>query len=140
MQAARLRARLSLLEVSMGIRTLLVDDSAVMRKVLTRALRQAGLDVADVLEAGDGIEALTMIDGQGPFDLVLCDWNMPNMNGIDFVAAARAKGFNSPIVMVTTEAGSERVQQATSAGANGFVTKPFTPERLSETLGPILTH
>lgn len=122
----------------MGLKVLLVDDSAVMRKVLTRALRQAGLDVGDVLEAGDGLEALNMI-GQG-FDLVLCDWNMPNMNGIDFVAAARAQGFTAPIVMVTTEAGSERVQQASAAGASGFVTKPFTPERLGEALTPVLAR
>lgn len=124
----------------MAIKVLLVDDSAVMRKVLTRTLRQAGLDVGDICEAGDGVEALATIDSQGPFDIVLCDWNMPNMNGIDFVAAARAKGFTPPIVMVTTEAGSERVQQATDAGANGFVTKPFTPERISEALSPLLAH
>ncbi len=122
----------------MSIKVLLVDDSAVMRKVLTRTLRQAGLDVGDVVEAGDGLEALTTIDTAGSIDIVLCDWNMPNMNGIDFVAAARAKGFGAPIVMVTTEAGSERVEQAHSAGANGFVTKPFTPERIAEALSPLL--
>lgn len=122
----------------MPITVLLVDDSAVMRKVLTRALRQAGLEVGDILEAGDGLEALNVVGGAQPVNLVLCDWNMPNMNGIDFVAAARAKGFTAPIVMVTTEAGSERVQQATAAGADGFVTKPFTPERLGEALTPIL--
>ena len=122
----------------MPITVLLVDDSAVMRKVLTRALRQAGLEVGDILEAGDGLEALNAVGGAQAVNLVLCDWNMPNMNGIDFVAAARAKGFTAPIVMVTTEAGSERVQQATAAGADGFVTKPFTPERLGEALTPIL--
>ncbi|MCE5247552.1 MAG: response regulator [Candidatus Polarisedimenticolia bacterium] len=122
----------------MPITVLLVDDSAVMRKVLTRALRQAGLEVGDILEAGDGLEALNVVGGAQAVNLVLCDWNMPNMNGIDFVAAARAKGFTAPIVMVTTEAGSERVQQATAAGADGFVTKPFTPERLGEALTPIL--
>ncbi len=121
----------------MAIRILLVDDSAVMRKVLTRAIRQAGLDAGDILEAGDGLEALSALDAN-EVNLVLCDWNMPNMNGIDFVAAARAKGFIAPIVMVTTEAGSERIQQAKDAGANGFVTKPFTPERLSEALAPIM--
>jgi two-component system, chemotaxis family, chemotaxis protein CheY len=123
----------------MPLRILLVDDSAVMRKVLTRAIRQAGLDAGDILEASDGLEALTAVtSGGAAIDLVLCDWNMPNMNGIDFVGAARAQGFQAPIVMVTTEAGSERVQQAVDAGANGFVTKPFTPERLNEALTPLL--
>jgi two-component system chemotaxis response regulator CheY len=122
----------------MAITVLLVDDSAVMRKVLTRALRQAGLNVGEVVEAGDGLEALAAIDANPAVDLVLCDWNMPNMNGIDFVSAARAKTFRAPIVMVTTEAGSERVEQAATAGANGFVTKPFTPERLAETLEPLI--
>ena len=122
----------------MAIKVLLVDDSAVMRKVLTRALRQAGLDVGDILEAGDGSEAIGVLENDSSVDLILCDWNMPNMNGPDFVAAARAKGYEMPIVMVTTEAGYERVQQALDAGANGFVTKPFTPDKLGEALEKIL--
>lgn len=124
----------------MAIKVLLVDDSAVMRKVLSRTLRQAGLDVGDIVEAGDGAEGLTSLDANAGIDLVLCDWNMPNMNGPEFVAAARGKGFKMPIVMVTTEAGDERVQQATSAGANGYVCKPFTPEKLGEALSPLLAH
>jgi two-component system chemotaxis response regulator CheY len=121
----------------MALKVLLIDDSAVMRKVLTRTLRQAGLDVGDVLEASDGCEALTVIE-RSAVDIVLCDWNMPKMNGLDFVEAARVKGHTMPIVMVTTEAGEERIQQARAAGANGFVTKPFTPEKLAEALHPIL--
>ncbi|MDQ7007291.1 MAG: response regulator [Acidobacteriota bacterium] len=119
----------------MAMNILLVDDSAVMRKVLTRALRQAGLDIGDILEAGDGLEALNVLEGGASVDVVLSDWNMPNMNGVDFVAQARSKGYEMPIIMVTTESGDDRISQATEAGANGFVHKPFTPDRLAETLG-----
>jgi two-component system chemotaxis response regulator CheY len=115
-----------------------VDDSAVMRKVFMRGLRQAGLDIGDIIEAGDGVDALAALEKAPGVGLVLCDWNMPNMNGVDFVAAARAKGHRMPIVMITTEAGAERIQQATQAGANGFLTKPFTPEKLAEYLGQLL--
>lgn len=116
---------------------MIVDDSAAMRMMIIKTLRQAGLNGHEFSQATDGAAALEAIR-KAPPDVVLCDWNMPNMNGIDFVAAARAKGFIAPIVMVTTEAGSERIQQAKDAGANGFVTKPFTPERLSEALAPIM--
>lgn len=119
----------------MPLDVLLVDDSAVMRKVLTRALRQGGLDIGEIYEAGDGLEALGALDQNSAVDIILCDWNMPNMNGVDFVAQARAKGFEMPIVMVTTESGSDRINQATEAGANGFIHKPFTPDRLAEALG-----
>ncbi len=119
----------------MAMKVLLVDDSAVMRKVLTRALRQAGLDIGDIVEAGDGLEGLSVLEAESNVELVLSDWNMPNMNGVDFVAQARAKGFDMPIVMVTTESGDDRVSQANEAGANGFIHKPFTPDRLAEALG-----
>ncbi|MBP7146498.1 MAG: response regulator [Acidobacteria bacterium] len=122
----------------MALNVLLVDDSVVMRKVITRALRQAALGVGEVLEASDGVEALAMLERSPKPDLVLCDWNMPNMNGIDFVIASRAKGYHMPMLMVTTEGGKERIQRALDAGANGFVTKPFTPEKLAETLAPVL--
>ncbi len=117
------------------MKVLLVDDSAVMRKVITRALRQAGLDIGDIFEAGDGLEAISVLERESGIDFVLSDWNMPNMNGVDFVAQARAKGFKMPIVMVTTESGNDRIAQATEAGANGFIHKPFTPDRLAETIG-----
>ncbi len=120
----------------MALRVLLVDDSATMRKMMTCTLNQVGLDVGEVIEAGDGAEALTTL-AQSTVDVVMCDWNMPRMNGLDFVVAARAQGHMLPIVMVTTESGEERIQQAKSAGANAFVTKPFTPERLAEALQSI---
>jgi two-component system chemotaxis response regulator CheY len=122
----------------MAIKVLLVDDSVVMRKLLSSSLKQAGLDVADVVEVNDGAEALSALERNRAIDLVLCDWNMPNMNGLDFVQAARSQGFTLPIVMVTTEAGADRLKQATEAGANGFVCKPFTPARLAEAVCPLL--
>jgi two-component system chemotaxis response regulator CheY len=118
----------------MSLDVLLIDDSSVMRKVLTRALRQGGLDIGEIAEAGDGMEAMEVLDQGKGIDVILCDWNMPNMNGLDFVTQARAKGYEIPIVMVTTESGDERIQQATEAGANGFIHKPFTPDRLAEAL------
>lgn len=120
----------------MALRVLLVDDSAAMRKIMTCTLNQVGLDVGEVIEAGDGSEALTAL-ARSPVDVVMCDWNMPHMNGLDFIVAARAQGHTLPIVMVTTEAGEERIQQAKTAGANAFVTKPFTTERLAEALHSI---
>jgi two-component system chemotaxis response regulator CheY len=118
----------------MPLDVLLIDDSAVMRKVLTRALRQGGLDIGEIAEAGDGMEALEALEQGKAIDIILCDWNMPNMNGLDFVTKARSKGYEMPIVMVTTESGDERIQQAQEAGANGFIHKPFTPDRLAEAL------
>jgi two-component system chemotaxis response regulator CheY len=119
----------------MALDVLLIDDSSVMRKVLTRALRQGGLDIGEIIEAADGMEGLAALEQGKSVDVVLCDWNMPNLNGLDFVSQARAKGYEVPIVMVTTESGDERIQQARQAGANGFIHKPFTPDRLAEALG-----
>ncbi|MBL9076346.1 MAG: response regulator [Planctomycetes bacterium] len=112
----------------MSKRILLVDDSSVMRKLVTRAIRQTGLDVEVVAEAGNGKEALTALRSQ-PIDLVFCDWNMPEMNGLEFVVEAR-KSHQTPIVMLTTEGTSDKSQEALSAGANAYLTKPFTPESL----------
>jgi two-component system chemotaxis response regulator CheY len=119
----------------MALDVLLIDDSSVMRKVLTRALRQGGLEIGEIHEAGDGMQGLASLEQVGSVDIVLCDWNMPNMNGLEFVTQARAKGYEMPIIMVTTESGDERVQQARDAGANGFIHKPFTPDRLAAALG-----
>src|SRR6185312_6025478 len=91
----------------MSIRALIVDDSSVMRKIVERSLRQAGIDLSDVLQAGNGAEALSMLK-DGAVDLILCDINMPVMDGIEFIkqlpSIENAK--NVPVVMITTE-GSE---------------------------------
>ena len=115
---------------------LLVDDSSVMRKIVARAIRQTGLEVDIVAEAANGKEALTALESNS-VDLVFCDWNMPEMNGIEFIAAAR-QSYQMPIVMLTTEGTNDRMQEALTAGANAYVTKPFTPETLQEKMKALL--
>ena len=106
------------------MKALVVDDSAVMRKVLIGALSKAG--ITDVDEAGDGQEAVAAVEG-GDYDLLLMDWYMPNMLGIEAVHAIRAAGSKVPIIMVTTEAEKSRVIEALKAGANNYIIKPFEP-------------
>jgi two-component system chemotaxis response regulator CheY len=121
------------------IRILIVDDSAVMRKIVERSLRQAGLGIAQVLEAGNGIEALAAVQQQR-VDLILCDINMPVMDGLEFVkqldSTENAKGV--PVVMITTEGSEGHVMQALSAGARGYIRKPFTPDQIKEQVLPVL--
>ena len=116
------------------MKVLIVDDSSVMRKIVTRGLRQAGLEPDEVLEAGDGQDALNTLS-DNVVDLILCDWNMPNMDGLTFVKELR-KGDDTPVVMITTEGGEAKVNEAVSSGANGHIKKPFTPADLKGTLGP----
>jgi two-component system, chemotaxis family, chemotaxis protein CheY len=108
------------------IRAFIVDDSSVMRKIVERSLRQAGIDLAQVLEAGNGAEALGVLN-DGPVDLILCDINMPVRNGLEFVrqlqSVENAKGV--PAVMITTEGSESHVVQALSCGARGYIRKPF---------------
>lgn len=120
----------------MGLKVLVVDDSMVMRRMITRALRQCDLEATVVAEAANGAEALDALGAQD-VDVVLCDWNMPVMDGLQFLVEAR-KSHRTPIVMLTTESSNERVLEAMEAGADGYVTKPFTPEGLSIKLGLIL--
>lgn len=120
------------------MRVLIVDDSSVMRKLVARGLRQAGFSVDDIVEAGNGQEALDKLQVTADVDLILCDWNMPVMDGLTFVKSVRGsipeiKGI--PIIMVTTEGGEAKVNAAVAAGANGHIKKPFTPDVLKKTLG-----
>ena len=120
------------------MRVLIVDDSSVMRKLVARGLRQAGFGVDDVLEAGNGQEALDKLRVTSGIDVVLCDWNMPVMDGLTFVKSVRAsipEIKDLPIIMVTTEGGESKVNAALAAGANGHIKKPFTPDTLRENLG-----
>jgi len=120
-------------------RILIVDDSSVMRKIIERSLRQAGLEQAEVVEAGNGIEALAQVR-EGVFDLILSDINMPAMDGIEFLrqlsTIETAKG--TPVVMVTTEGSESRVVEALSIGAKGYIRKPFTPDQIKERVTPLL--
>jgi two-component system chemotaxis response regulator CheY len=116
---------------------LIVDDSSTMRKIIARSLRQAGIDVDEIIEAGDGIEGLNAINGK-KIDLILSDINMPNMDGLEFVKALRGQGCKVPIVMITTEGGEDIINEAIASGANGNIRKPFTPDQLQEKLGGLL--
>lgn len=111
------------------MRILLVDDSRTIRNIQKNVLAQIGY--SDVVEAADGLEALTQIAQNRP-DLVLVDWNMPNMDGITLVRKIRETDRKLPLVMVTTEAEKSRVLEAIKAGVNNYVVKPFTAETLSE--------
>jgi two-component system chemotaxis response regulator CheY len=121
------------------IRVLIVDDSAVMRKIVERCLRQAGLELKEVIEAGNGIEGLAAVQ-QGSMDLILSDINMPAMDGLEFLEGLRsldnAKG--TPVVMITTEGSESRVVEALSAGARGYIRKPFTADQVRERVSPLL--
>jgi len=116
-----------------------VDDSSVMRKIVGRSLRQAGLDVLQVLEASNGSEALSLAR-DNPLDLILSDINMPLMDGLEFVRQLRGieSAQQTPVVMITTEAGEAHVVQALSLGASGYIRKPFTPEQIKERVIPLL--
>lgn len=111
------------------MRALVLDDSRAMRMVLVRILRERGWDV---LEAGDGQEGLDVIAAGPAPELALIDWNMPVMNGLDFVRAVRSDPTyeHMTLVMVTTESEHSQVVRALAAGAHEYVFKPFTPEAL----------
>jgi two-component system, chemotaxis family, chemotaxis protein CheY len=116
---------------------LIVDDSSTMRKIISRSLRQAGLQVDDIYEAGDGVEGLSAMEGKS-IQLILSDINMPNMDGLEFIKSVRAKGIDVPIVMITTEGGEDILKEAMSNGASDSIKKPFTPDQLNEKLGALL--
>ena len=122
-----------------SIRALIVDDSSVMRKIVERSLRQAGMELQQVLEAANGAEALGLLN-ENIVDIILCDINMPVMDGLEFVkqlpSVANAKGV--PVVRITTEGSEAHVVQAISAGARGYIRKPFTADQVKEQIIPIL--
>jgi two-component system, chemotaxis family, chemotaxis protein CheY len=124
-----------------SIRALIVDDSSVMRKIVERSLRQAGINISQVFEAGNGTEALGALRDH-KVDLILCDINMPVMDGLEFVkqlaTVENAKGV--PVVMITTEGSEAHVVQALSAGARGYIRKPFTPDQVKEHVLPVLAR
>jgi two-component system chemotaxis response regulator CheY len=121
------------------VRALIVDDSSVMRKIVVRALRQAGLDTLVALEAGSGTEGLEALRGK-QVDLILSDINMPSMDGLEFVRQLRVQGLapGVPVVMITTESSEEHVKQAILAGARGYIRKPFTADQVKERVLPLL--
>ncbi len=123
----------------MGKTVLIVDDSGTMRKIVTRCLRQAGLDFGDILEAGDGREALQVL-ADNKVDIILSDINMPNMTGMEFLKekATIAAIKDIPVVIISTETGNDIIDEARSLGAAGSIKKPFTPDMVNETIGPLM--
>jgi two-component system chemotaxis response regulator CheY len=110
-----------------------------MRKIVERCLRQAGVELSQVLEASNGAEALALVNSN-QFDLILSDINMPVMDGLEFVRNMQAieNSKDTPIVMITTEGGEKHVVEALSLGAKGYIRKPFTPEQVKEHVLPVL--
>jgi len=118
---------------------MLVDDSATMRKIIMKTIRMADVGVEEFKEASNGEEALAKL-AEGPVDVVLCDINMPVMNGAEFVKKARANSDydNVKILIVSTESSDDFIKSMMADGANDYVTKPFTPEKIQTKLEPLL--
>jgi two-component system chemotaxis response regulator CheY len=118
---------------------LVVDDSAAIRKILQRVLRQTGMAIHTIHEAGDGQEALDLLNAHR-VQLVLTDINMPKMDGLQLLAAMKAseRWRDIPVVMITTEGGEVKVGEAVKLGAAGYVRKPFTADQIKEKLAGIL--
>jgi two-component system, chemotaxis family, chemotaxis protein CheY len=115
------------------MRALVVDDSSAMRALLRIALKKRGFEVA---EAKHGVEALSMLAGAPGFDLILIDWNMPEMDGLELLCRIRKEPAHdrTQIMMVTTETGMEQMSEALEAGANDYMMKPFTFDVVAEKL------
>lgn len=116
---------------------LLVDDSRTMRVILQRAIRQAGYRSLEVAEAENGAQAINILRGQHP-KLVLSDWNMPEMSGLDFLKQLRSEENKVPFGFVTSETSSDMRKLAMQAGATFMLSKPFTPDDIQDALTPIL--
>jgi len=115
------------------MRFLIVDDSKVMRTIIIRTLKQAGYGAVSYVEAGNGIEALRAMREGSP-DLMLLDWNMPDLNGIDLAEKLKTAGIKVKFGFVTTETSDEMRKRAKDAGALFLVGKPFTPEAMQSAL------
>ena len=122
------------------MKVLIVDDSATMRKIVRRNLRQAGISVSEVIEASDGQEGCEVLEKDDSIDLILCDVNMPNMNGLDFLDHVRAGSATAeiPVVMITTESTPDAVKTFIAHGASGCVGKPFSPDQLEAVLSNVI--
>jgi len=120
------------------MKILVVDDSSTMRRIIKNTLARLGYK--DIVEAADGVEAWDALQNNSDIEVVITDWNMPNMNGLELVKKIRAeeKYKDMPIIMVTTEGGKKEVITALKAGVNNYIVKPFTPQVLKEKLQVVL--
>jgi two-component system chemotaxis response regulator CheY len=119
------------------VKILVADDSRVMRQIVIRTLRQAGYDDHDIVEAEDGADALAKVSSEQP-DLVLSDWNMPNMTGIECLQALRSSGSTVPFGFVTSEGSQEMREKAAKAGALFLIAKPFDEDTFKDALDGVI--
>jgi two-component system chemotaxis response regulator CheY len=120
------------------MKILVTDDSRVMRQIVIRTLRQAGYDDHDIIQAADGKEAFDLVAAESP-DLVLSDWNMPEMTGIECLEALRASGSQVPFGFVTSEGSPEMREKAANAGALFLIAKPFTEDTFRDALDGVIS-
>ena len=120
------------------MKLLVVDDSSTMRRIIKNTLARLGYK--DVLEGADGIEGWSALDSNPDVEMLITDWNMPEMNGLELVKKVRSddRFTDLPIIMVTTEGGKAEVITALKAGVNNYIVKPFTPQVLKEKLGAVM--
>ncbi|MEO1618843.1 MAG: response regulator [Planctomycetota bacterium] len=119
------------------MKVMIVDDSKAMRMIIMRTLKKTELGSFTAIEASNGVEALEKLKTESP-DLVLSDWNMPEMKGIELLQKVRESGNNVRFGFITSESSSETRQLALETGANFLVTKPFTADSIQIALDPIL--
>lgn len=120
------------------MKILVVDDSSTMRRIIKNTLARLGYK--DVLEGEDGVQGWNALQSNPDVEMLITDWNMPEMNGLELVQKVRAeeKYADMPIIMVTTEGGKAEVITALKAGVNNYIVKPFTPQVLKEKLGAVM--
>ena len=117
------------------MKILIVDDSSTMRRIIINTLSRIGY--TDVVEGENGKSGLEKL-GQGGVEMIITDWNMPEMDGLEFVKTVRGSNPSIPILMVTTDAAKEDIVEALQAGVNNYVVKPFTPDTLKEKIESLL--
>ncbi len=120
------------------MKLLVVDDSSTMRRIIKNTLARLGYD--NVLEGEDGLQGWAVLDENPDIGMLITDWNMPEMNGLELIKKVRADArfVDLPIIMVTTEGGKAEVITALKAGVNNYIVKPFTPQVLKEKLAAVL--
>lgn len=120
------------------MKLLVVDDSSTMRRIIKNTLARLGYK--DILEGEDGVQGWEQMDSNPDVEMLITDWNMPEMNGLELVKKVRAdeRFKDTPIIMVTTEGGKAEVITALKAGVNNYIVKPFTPQVLKEKLGAVM--
>ncbi|MDX9961983.1 MAG: response regulator [Aliarcobacter sp.] len=121
------------------MKILIVDDSSTMRRIIGNVVMQLGFTRDNFEEAEDGVKAWKLLS-EAHYDVILTDWNMPNMNGLELVKKVRSEGTHqkTPIIMITTEGGKSEVITALKAGVNNYIVNPFNAEVLKEKLDGVL--